>query len=122
MLLLLFNDCQAGKEISLRIIQVTDAQLKATGPPSGGVLGSSENEGMTPTRTGLGTDHEESRIFCKLRRDGSHILELHYNLTMDAERDTGKFDSLELNIDCILSSLQSSVSCVFTKGYRASGI
>lgn len=41
---------------------------------------------------------------------------------MDAERDTGKFDSLELNIDCILSSLQSSVSCVFTKGYRASGI
>lgn len=42
---------------------------------------------------------------CKPRHDGSDASELNYVLIMEAEkeRDTGKFDSLELNIDSILS-------------------
>ena len=37
------------------------------------------------------------------KHDDSNASELNYILIMDTERDTGKFNSLEMNIDSILS-------------------
>ena len=74
-----------------------------------------------------GTDPKASgRTLCKLIHDGSKhddndVSELNYILIMEAERDAGKFDCLEMNINSILSLSQSFVSCVFTKGYSVSG-